>query len=686
MKSLTVKIIALVTTAALLLSVLIGVLSISTSRRFTDEQAKENLLISTYNYADDMDLMLYMIEQSVDSLSAMTLSTIKDFSKFKSSEEYVDECTAALETAALTLAEHTKGAMTAYIRYNPEFTDPTSGLFYSKSGDSFEALEPTDFSMYDKSDLAHVGWYYIPVNAGEPIWMDPYLNENINVYMISYVVPLFIDGESVGIVGMDIDFSVIEEAVNSAKVYDSGYTYLTNASDMLLVHKEYDTGTMLSEVDADAAALLADPEKADTVDTSSSTVKVYTPLHNGMKLVLTVPRAELFTNTYSMIVRIVGAIILALLIVMVVATIMGSRMAKPIRQVTGIVQNTAAFDFKSTAGGDKLCSLNDETGDMARAVRQMRKELRKMVNLISSSCTALNENIDNLLQSSNHVNMMTENNSAVTEELSAAMMQTSDSTDKIKETIVRLQQNAQSIQQLSGESRKLSQGLTDNAERLSENTREATRQTQSMYEQVKKDTAIAIEHSKAVAKINELTEAIAGISEQTNLLALNASIEAARAGEAGRGFSVVATEISALAGQTNQTVESINSTVAEVHTAVSDMVKCLDTLMEFINNKILPDYDSFNTVGHKYQEDSSVMSASMSQVADSIRELVDALNEISKTVSDINDMVRESSEGIQRIAEETSDMAEETGNNSQFAMNSKDTVQELFSIVGQFKM
>lgn len=686
MKSLTVKIIALVTTAALLLSVLIGVLSISTSRRFTDEQAKENLLISTYNYADDMDLMLYMIEQSVDSLSAMTLSTIKDFSKFKSSEEYVDECTAALETAALTLAEHTKGAMTAYIRYNPEFTDPTSGLFYSKSGDSFEALEPTDFSMYDKSDLAHVGWYYIPVNAGEPIWMDPYLNENINVYMISYVVPLFIDGESVGIVGMDIDFSVIEEAVNSAKVYDSGYTYLTNASDMLLVHKEYDTGTMLSEVDADAAALLADPEKADTVDTSSSTVKVYTPLHNAMKLVLTVPRAELFTNTYSMIVRIVGAIILALLIVMVVATIMGSRMAKPIRQVTGIVQNTAAFDFKSTAGGDKLCSLNDETGDMARAVRQMRKELRKMVNLISSSCTALNENIDNLLQSSNHVNMMTENNSAVTEELSAAMMQTSDSTDKIKETIVRLQQNAQSIQQLSGESRKLSQGLTDNAERLSENTREATRQTQSMYEQVKKDTAIAIEHSKAVAKINELTEAIAGISEQTNLLALNASIEAARAGEAGRGFSVVATEISALAGQTNQTVESINSTVAEVHTAVSDMVKCLDTLMEFINNKILPDYDSFNTVGHKYQEDSSVMSASMSQVADSIRELVDALNEISKTVSDINDMVRESSEGIQRIAEETSDMAEETGNNSQFAMNSKDTVQELFSIVGQFKM
>ena len=59
---------------------------------------------------------------------------------------------------------------------------------------------------------------------------------------------------------------------------------------------------------------------------------------------------------------------------------------------------------------------------------------------------------------------------------------------------------------------------------------------------------------------------------------------------------------------------------------------------------------------------------------------------ISGTVGDINDMVRESSEGIHRIAEETGSMAEETGNNSQMAVQSKDTIQELFSVVGQFKM
>ena len=686
MKTLTAKIIALVTAMALLLSLLIGILSIGTSRGITDRQSKDNLLLTAYHHAKDIDIMLYAIEQSVDSLSELTLSTITDFSRFKTSSAYVDECTAALETAALTLARNTQGARTVYVRFNPEYAYPTSGLFIVGEGDDFESVVPTDFSMYDPDDLTHVGWYYIPVNAGEPIWMDPYLNENINVYMISYVVPLYINGESVGIAGMDIDFSIVENMVNGIEVYDDGYAYLTNSTDALLVHREHNTGTALSAVDSAAAKLLSSPDKVNTVDTSSSTVRLYTTLHNGMKLALTVPKSELFADSQSMILRTVIVIVAALVFAIIIASLVGSRMAKPIRQVTKVVQNTADFNFQSSTGGDKLCSLQDETGDMARAVRQMRRELRNIVNLISSSCGTLNNNIDNLLRSSNNVNNMTENNSAVIEELSAAMTQTSDSTDRIRETVVHLQQSAQSMQNLSRDSQRLSQDLVQDAGKMSENTMEATNQTQSIYEQVKKDTDIAIERSKAVAKINQLTEAIAGISEQTNLLALNASIEAARAGEAGRGFSVVAGEISSLAGQTNQTVESINSTVDEVNKAVSDMVNCLNTLMDFINNKILPDYDSFNSVAQKYQEDATVMGDSMSQVNESIRELTSALDEISSTMTNINDMVRESNMGIHKIAEETSGMAEETGSNSQLAAESKDTVEELFSIVGQFKM
>lgn len=686
MRTLTGKIVVLVTGSVLVLAALISILSINASSKVTTAQSKENLALTARDRANEIDSMITMIEQSVDSLSQITLSTITDFNRFKTSSAYVEECTNALETAALTLAEHTQGAMTVYIRYNPEFTDPTSGIFASKSGDHFDLLTPTDFSTYSPDDLEHVGWYYIPVNAGEPIWMDPYLNENINVYMISYVVPIYIDGVSVGIVGMDIDFGQIEASVQNTSLYETGYAYLTNAAGTLLSHKDYATGTALSDVDSSAASLLNDASKENIATLSGDRMLLYTTLHNGMNFILTVPYSELLASTNEMTTRIAIAVVIGEILVIILSSIIGSHMAKPIRQITKIIQETANFNFVNNPNSTRLRKLKDETGDMARAVHQMRKELREMVHLIDESCTSLNQNIGSLYQVSSNVNAMAENNSAVTEELSAAMSQTSDSTIKIHETIQDLQQNADSMRALSQTSQELSSDLMKHAKDLAGTTADATSQTQAMYEKVKADTDVAIEHSKAVEKINQLTDAITGISFQTSLLALNASIEAARAGEAGRGFSVVATEISALSQQTASTVDDIRNIVSEVHTAVSDMVKCLDTMMHFINEKVLPDYDDFNAVGNKYEEDTTIMENSMRQVNTSIQTLTRNLTEISDTIANISDTVLESSEGIQRIAEDTSNMTAETGNNAQLATESKDIVQELSKIVGQFKL
>jgi len=69
----------------------------------------------------------------------------------------------------------------------------------------------------------------------------------------------------------------------------------------------------------------------------------------------------------------------------------------------------------------------------------------------------------------------------------------------------------------------------------------------------------AINQSKEVEKITELTDAILRISSQTNLLALNVSIEASRAGESGRGFAVVAEEIRKLAEESKDTVSEIQN-------------------------------------------------------------------------------------------------------------------------------
>lgn len=81
-------------------------------------------------------------------------------------------------------------------------------------------------------------------------------------------------------------------------------------------------------------------------------------------------------------------------------------------------------------------------------------------------------------------------------------------------------------------------------------------------------------------KMQDIMGLISNVASQTGLLALNASIEAARAGEAGRGFSVVATEISNLSSQTNNATGEINEIIETIVKSIEDMTASVESLLE----------------------------------------------------------------------------------------------------------
>ncbi|GHU26527.1 hypothetical protein FACS1894172_17200 [Spirochaetia bacterium] len=84
-------------------------------------------------------------------------------------------------------------------------------------------------------------------------------------------------------------------------------------------------------------------------------------------------------------------------------------------------------------------------------------------------------------------------------------------------------------------------------------------------------------------KTGENLSVINNITEITNLLALNASIEAARAGNAGRGFSVVASEIRKHAGTTKSAVENISSNITSLITKINDLSKKMDDMRKEVD-------------------------------------------------------------------------------------------------------
>lgn len=598
----------------------------------------------------------------MDTLSEVAMSNF-DYDSFRQSKDYADTYTETVQQAVLDFANHTNGAVTAYLRYNPNYSNPTSGVFAQRqSVDSeLQCLTPTDFSMYDESDVEHVGWYYLPVQAKEAIWMSPYMNENINIYMISYVVPLFAeDGTSIGIVGMDIDFSQITDLVDETKVYQSGYAFLTDASAAVMYHKNADEGTKLSDLDSSlsksADFIGDDGNQGKTMDYSYKNVNkkfAFYNLDNGMKLVLSAPVSEIYAEAYGLAKLIIIAMVVAFVLSAVIGVIIGTGMTRPIRQLTAVIEQTAELDFRPTKEGGKLRKQKDEIGNMATKIHIMRKKLREMMGDLQQTQQVLESNAEDLNHLMKQNSAYAEDNSAATQELAAGMEETSANAAHIVENVGIMRESSDNIQRLAEDGEKNSGQIQERAGEMERISTESRHKTDQMYAVMKQKTDAAVEQAKSVQKINALTDNIKQISSQTNLLALNANIEAARAGEAGRGFAVVASEIGDLATQTLDTVSTIDEIVGEVNSSVSNMTECLTTIMEFLEQTVLGDYEHFAQVGEQYHADADTFQQIMQQTKEAVDALEQHIGEISSTVSEINSMVEQSTDGISGIAEKS---------------------------------
>ncbi len=99
----------------------------------------------------------------------------------------------------------------------------------------------------------------------------------------------------------------------------------------------------------------------------------------------------------------------------------------------------------------------------------------------------------------------------------------------------------------------------------------------SLASDIEASSEMLIELRKSGDQVSTVVSTIAGIADQTNLLALNAAIEAARAGESGRGFAVVADEVRTLATRTHQSTIEINTMLAGIVGAISQIVTSMES-------------------------------------------------------------------------------------------------------------
>ncbi len=403
-------------------------------------------------------------------------------------------------------------------------------------------------------------------------------------------------------------------------------------------------------------------------------------------LIITVDEKDIYKPINDTTTKAIIIIVIAFIILAVIMTIAARIILRPIGVITEILEDSARLDLRHNDKAQKVIYRRDEIGIIGRDIGSLRKVLRTVVGEIGGSEENLAGIINQLKDTTVKLNDNSSDNSATSQELAAGMQEAADTTDLINANVATMVQNADQINELSEQGANHAVEIKNKAESIRRDVQSSINTAKNIFEDVKRQSDEAIEQSKAVDKINELTETIRSIAGQTNLLALNASIEAARAGEAGRGFAVVAEEIGHLATQSSDTVSGINDIVAEVNHSVNNMSDCLTRTLDFIDNNAMADYAKFDEMAEGYASDASSFEENMTSIHEAVAALSGSIGDVSDSISGINMTIGESAKGVTDVANKTTDIVSLTADTEQIVDQTEQCTKDMRAIVSRFQL
>lgn len=345
----------------------------------------------------------------------------------------------------------------------------------------------------------------------------------------------------------------------------------------------------------------------------------------------------------SLILLAISFVAFVMVVVVIIKTVV-----KPLRKQTS--ELTEIIDEIKGGHGDLTKRVTvksmDEIGQSSIGINHFIETLQSIMSNIISNSNVLDGVVGNVASSVAASSDNANDISAIMEELSATMEEVSATTNSVSENTTAAEGK---VQKMADQTKVMSQYAQDMKKRATELEHTATENMNSTNEMIGEITTEmnqALENSKSVEKVAQLTADILNISSQTNLLALNASIEAARAGEAGKGFAVVADEIRQLADSSRETANNIQTINEQVIEAVQGLVVSSEKIVGYINENILPDYRAFVQGGQQYNDDATHIDNTMAEYAGEAQDILATMMEMTEAIEGISRAVEESANGV----------------------------------------
>ena len=284
----------------------------------------------------------------------------------------------------------------------------------------------------------------------------------------------------------------------------------------------------------------------------------------------------------------------------------------------------------SKGNGDLTSRLpvknNDDLGLISENINLFIEKLQRLMLDVSQSSNEIDDSIQKLR---NEV----DSNGTI---LNAHMIET----DQIVSAIEEMSVTAKDVAQNSNDTAAFTQTTNAQASKSKDSVGEATAIVARLVNEVENTANSISEIERNTSDINNVLKVIGDIADQTNLLALNAAIEAARAGEYGRGFAVVADEVRALAAKTQDSTTEIEQTLLQLRegssSAISTMGSTKSTCLEVAQSTeiVASDLGSIN-------DSVSQINDLNLQIATAAEEQSCVSDEIARNMTAISDMANE---------------------------------------------